>query len=59
MEREYQIETTELAAGELENVLGGFTVTVTFSTAYGKAGVAWNAAQGGSKAEAAYWLLFG
>ena len=57
MERECQVETAELAADELENVSGG--LTVTFGSSWGKVGVALNAAQGGSKAAAAYWLLFG
>ncbi|MGE9007186.1 hypothetical protein ACO2JO_01295 [Leptospira interrogans] len=57
MERECQVETAELAADELENLSGG--LTVTFGSSWGKVGVALNAAQGGSKAAAAYWLLFG
>jgi lactobin A/cerein 7B family class IIb bacteriocin len=56
MEREYQIETTELTDEELEAANGG---AVNFGSGFGKVGVALNAAQGGSKAAALYWLLFG
>jgi hypothetical protein len=56
MERENQIETTELTDEELEVATGG---AINFGSGFGKLGVALNAAQGGSKAAAAYWLLFG
>ncbi|MBR1151650.1 bacteriocin class II family protein [Bradyrhizobium sp. JYMT SZCCT0428] len=56
MEREYQIETTELKDEELEAVNGG---AINFGSGFGKLGVALNAAQGGSKAAALYWLIAG
>ena len=56
MEREYQIGTIELTDDELEAANGG---GINFGSGFGKVGVALNAAQGGSKLAAAYWLLFG
>jgi len=58
---ERRMETSELTIDDLEDASGGISITLTFTTNMGKAGIAWNAAQGGSYTgaiEAATWLLF-